>query len=204
VTGTFTNSCVGPVTKRSFGVRVIAVLLVLLAGCTSPNPVLFTLAVVPGPMVSGAPRVIQMRRIGLAGYLDRPGIVRSVGDYQLHIANDDRWGEPLGGMLQRVLDGDLSQRLPGSTVYGDSGAISADPDLVLEINVQRFDADSNGAVVLAAEVSVMPGDRSTGARTRTVRFSVTPASGGTADYAAALSRGLGELADVVAAMAATK
>ncbi len=178
--------------------------LLALAGCASPNPVLYTLAGVPGATLTGAPHIIQVRRIGLAGYLDRPGIVRSTTDYKLSIANDDRWGEPLGGMLQRVLDQDLSQRLPGSTVYGDSGAISADPDLILEIDLQRFDADSSGAVVVAAEVSARPGDRSDHAVTRSVRFTVTPASGSTADYAAALSQGLGQLADIVAGLAIHK
>ncbi len=131
-------------------------LLLALVGCTSPNPVLYTLAVVPGPVLAGAPHSIQVRRIGLAGYLDRPGIVRSSADYKLQIANDDRWGEPLGGLLLRVLDQDLSQRLPASTVYADSGAISADPDLIVEIDLQRFDADSAGVILLSAEVTGDP------------------------------------------------
>ncbi len=176
------------------------ILLLALAGCASPDPVLFTLAQVSGPPLNGAPHTVQLRRVGLAGYLDRPGIVRATSDYQLNIASDERWGEPLGGMLTRVLDQDLAQRLPGSTVYADSGAISADPDLILEIDMQRFDAGSDGVVVIAAEISARPGDRSDRARTRTVRLSVTPASSSTADYAAALSHGLGQLADTVAAL----
>jgi uncharacterized lipoprotein YmbA len=179
-------------------------LVLALAACASPNPTLYTIAVVPGPVLTGAPHTIQVRRVGLAGYLDRPGIVRSTTDYKLQIANDDRWGEPLGGMLQRVLDQDLAQRLPGSTVYADSGAITTDPDLILEIDVQRFDADSTGVVLISAEASVRQGDRSDRARTRSIRLQVTPASNATADYAAALSRGLGQMADIVAGMAVSK
>jgi uncharacterized lipoprotein YmbA len=186
---------------RKVAGRFLAGLAVLvMAGCSSPNPVLFTLATIPGTALTGAPHTIQVRRVGLAGYLDRPGIVRATNDYQLSIASDERWGEPLGGMLTRVLDQDLSQRLPGSTVYADSGAISADPDLILEIDVQRFDAGSDGMVVIAAEISARPGDRSDRAVTRSVRLTVTPQSSATTDYAAALSRGLGQLADIVAGL----
>jgi uncharacterized lipoprotein YmbA len=179
-------------------------LLLALVGCTSPNPVLYTLAVVPGPVLAGAPHSIQVRRIGLAGYLDRPGIVRSSADYKLQIANDDRWGEPLGGLLLRVLDQDLSQRLPASTVYADSGAISADPDLIVEIDLQRFDADSAGVILLSAEVSVRPGGRTDRAQTRTIRLQVTPNSTTTAEYVAALSKALAQMADIIANMAASK
>jgi len=175
--------------------------LLLLVGCASPNPVLYTLAVVPGAVLTGAPHAIQVRRIGLAGYLDRPGIVRSTSDYQLQIANDDRWGEPLGGLLLRVLDQDLAQRLPGSSVYSDSGAISADPDAVVEIDLQRFDANAKGTIIISAQASVRPGDHSDRAQTRPIRLEVTPRSGATSDYVAALSQGLGQIADIIAGMA---
>jgi uncharacterized lipoprotein YmbA len=184
------------------GLRILG--LLLLAGCVSPNPVLYTLAVVPGPVRAGAPHAIQVRRIGLAGYLDRPGIVRSTADYKLYIATDDRWGEPFGGLLVRVLDQDLSQRLPGSAIFADSGAISADPDLIVEIDVQRFDADSTGVVVLSAQVAVRPGDRGDRAQTRPIRLQVTPSSTSTADYVAALSQALGQMADIIASMAIQK
>ena len=172
------------------------------ASCASPNPVLYTLATVPGTAAAGAPHNIEVRRFGLAGYLDRPGIVRSSENYQLQIAADDRWGEPLSGMLQRVLDQDLSQRLPSSTVYADSGAISADSDAVLEVNLQRLDADSSGQVVLLAEVSVRSGDGHARAVTRSFRLTAQPASGATAAYVAALSTLLGRLADGIVPMLA--
>jgi uncharacterized lipoprotein YmbA len=160
--------------------------------------VLYTLAVVPGPASGAAPHNIEIRRIGLAGYLDRPGIVRSSDDYKLTIATDDRWGEPLGGMLLRVLAEDLSQRLPGSSVYSDAGAISANPDAIVEVDLQRLNADASGTVTLVAQVSVGPG---TGrATTRTLRASQTPKSASTSDYVGAMSALVGELADVIAVM----
>jgi uncharacterized lipoprotein YmbA len=173
----------------------------LLAACgSSPNPIFFTLSEVPGPTLPGGPRTVQLRRIGLAGYLDRPAIVLSTQEYRVQLAGDDRWSEPLGGLIQRVLSQDLSQRLPACTVFVDGGAITTDPAAVVEVDLQRFDANSTGAVVLAAEIAVRPGDSHIATAVRTLRLNVTPATSSTADFAAALSSALGQLADVVAGM----
>ena len=52
--------------------RLFFVLPVLaVAACISPNPTLYTLAVVPGAEHSGAPHVIELRAIAIAHYLER-------------------------------------------------------------------------------------------------------------------------------------
>ena len=51
-------------------------------------------------------------------------------------------------MLSRVLIEELSQRLPQSTVIGESGAVTASPDATIELNVQRLDEDASGNLVL--------------------------------------------------------
>ena len=108
----------------------------------------------PGPAQGGGPRTVQLRRIGLAGYLDRNTIVRADAGYRLHIDENERWGEPPADMIGRVLAQDLTQRLPGSTVFTEAGAITADADTVVELDVQRFDLDVSGVVILAAQVAV--------------------------------------------------
>jgi len=169
-----------------------------LAACASPNPALYTLAGVPGEARAGGARLVELRQIGLPEYLDRPGIVRSAQNYQLQLAQDDRWAAPLGSMLTRVLVEDLSQRLPGSTVYSVTGAISAPPDRIVEVDLQRFDADQGGDVVLAAVVAVRSPQGKAGVVARPVRIPVRPKSPSTADFAAALSAAVGELADTIA------
>jgi len=47
----------------------------------------------------------------------------------------------------------FSQRLPNSTVYSESGAITADHNVVVGINIQRLDADRAGALILIAQVA---------------------------------------------------
>jgi uncharacterized lipoprotein YmbA len=114
--------------RRKFGMLAAGVSAALLAACSSPNPVLYTLAPIPGPTQGSPPRVIRLRTIGLARYLERPQIVRSSEDFRLDVMSNDWWGEPLGSMLGRILVAELTQRLPGSTVFLESGAISATPD----------------------------------------------------------------------------
>ena len=178
-----------------------ALVLAPLGACArSPDPALFTLAAVPGEARPGGPKTVELRRPGLAGYLDRPEIVRATGPYRADLSGGARWAEPFGDMLGRVLAEDLTQRLPGSTVFTEAGGLSADGDAVVEIDVQRFDADAEGRVTLLAQAAVRrPGSRRVG-QTRAVRLNVPARPTATADIVAAMSATLGQLADAVAAM----
>src|SRR5215475_11960570 len=81
----------------------ITLLAALPAACASPNPTLYTLAVVPGAEHTGAPHVIELRAIAIAHYLERSQIVRSSEDLRLDVLGGDWWGEPLDAMLGRIL-----------------------------------------------------------------------------------------------------
>ena len=180
--------------------RRLALLLmaVLPAACSSPNPTLYVLAPVPGATRAGAPRVIALRAISIPHYLERSQIVRSSEGYRMDVLSNEWWGEPLDAMIGRILVQELNQRLPGSTVYGDSGAISTPPDATVEINLQRFDLNRDGAVLLAAQIAVDA--KSTASRG--VSLTVRPADATTAALVAAMSSATAQLADVVAEMLA--
>jgi uncharacterized lipoprotein YmbA len=182
---------------RSFGL-----LLALLAGCSSPNPDLYTLAAVPGAQAHIAAHAIELRRIGLAGYLDRPEIVHSSAAFRLRLSDNERWGEPLGGMLDRVFAEDLVERLPDTAVFTESGAVSTAPDLTLEVDVQRFDEEADGTLVLLAQVALRHGDAQRAADARTLRLTEKPGSALTREQVAAMSRALAALADAVVTMLA--
>ena len=169
-----------------------------LAACASPEPAYYTLAPVPGTPLQGGAKLIELRRPGLAGYLDRPEIVRAGSAYQLRVAGLERWGEPFGDLVGRILAENLSNRLPGSSVFTATGAITADADATLELDIQRFDADASGQVVLVVQVAVSRGRGRANARTLAVRRTVTPAGPSTAELVAAMSQALGQLADEIA------
>lgn len=170
------------------------------AGCgASPDPGLYTLAVRPGPVLPKGPRIVQVRDIGLPGYLDRKEIVRSTEDYKLDVRANSWWGEPLGGMLGRTIVLELGQRLPNSKVYSEAGSITLDPNAVVGIDIQRLDADKAGNVILLAQVAIQF-NRPTRQAAR--NFSITRAvpTPDTAGHVAAMSDAVGELADGIAAL----
>jgi hypothetical protein len=113
--------------------------------------------------------------------------------------SNDWWGEPLASMLSRVLTEELGQRLPQSTVIGETGAVSASPDATIELNVQRLDEDASGNVVLQAQASVNFKGRP-GPVLRSFRFVVTPPTPDIHGEVTAISSAVGQLADGLASM----
>jgi uncharacterized lipoprotein YmbA len=160
-----------------------------LVACSSPNPVLYTIAPVPGSTQTGGPKVVGLQQISLARYLERSQIVRSSENYRLDVMSNDWWGEPLGAMLSRVLVEELGQRLPQSTVIGESGALTASPDATIELNMQRLDEDAAGNLILQAQASVS-----------LKSFVVTPPAPGIPGEVTAISTAVGQLADGLASM----
>ena len=173
-------------------------LLLGLAQCASPDPAIYTLRAVPGQAVGGGPLAVKVGRPGVAGYLDRSEIVRDSSNSRLNLQSGERWGEPLGDMLGRVLALDLSQRLPGTSVFTEAGTITVDPSASVELDVQRFDLEAGGPLVLLAQIAVEQGRSHDPASTRSIRITVPPADSSTPALVAAMSTALGQLADQVA------
>jgi uncharacterized lipoprotein YmbA len=141
--------------------------------------------------------VIALQQISTARYLERSQIVRSSENYRLDVMSNDWWGEPLAAMLSRVLIEELSQRLPQSTVFSESGAVTASPDATIELNMQRLDEDASGSLVLQAQASVSFKGRP-GSVLRNFRFVVTPPEAGIQGEVNAISIAVGQLADGLA------
>ena len=177
-------------------------LLVAQVACSSPDPNLYTIAPISAATQTGAPKVIALRQIGLARYLERSQIVRSSENYRLDVMSNDLWGEPLGSMLARVLVDELSQRLPQSTVYAETGALSVSPDATIELDVSRLDLNAAGLLVLQAQAAVTSKGHSDPI-TRSFRFEVPSTEGSIAAEVAATSSAVGQLADGLTMMLIT-
>jgi uncharacterized lipoprotein YmbA len=173
-----------------------ALAALLLASCSSPDPTLYALQAVPGTPVSAPAQVIEVRRPGLAGYLDRPSIITGAPGYQIDLSHNTRWAEPLGDMIGRVLVEDLAARLRGSTVFGEGGAIGGDATLRVELDVQHFDPGPDGIVRLAGAVVIERNHSIVHSAQLDLR-SNEPTTG-PAGIAGAMSALLGEVADRVA------
>ncbi|WP_052214346.1 membrane integrity-associated transporter subunit PqiC [Belnapia sp. F-4-1] len=170
-----------------------------LAGCASPEPELYRLVAVPGPTRAGAPGLVELRRVGVPAYLDRSQIIRAVAESRLE-ALGARWAEPFGDMVTRVLAEDLMQRLAGSTVLTETGSLRGEAGLIVETEVQRFEAGPGPVVVLTAQFALRPPGGATRAA-RVQRVEAPVAGEGMPATVAAMSAALGQLADTVAGLA---
>ncbi len=191
-----------PINRRrlvSFAWPALFVPVFATACSSSPEPVLYTIPVKPGPSLARAPKVVQLRDIGLASYLDRREIVRSSEGYKLGLASNQWWGESLGTMLNRVIVVGLSERLPDSTVYGEGGAISADPNAIVAVNIQRLDVDQSGNLQLLAQAAI-EFNRPKRSAARTFRIVKPVTTKDVAGQVAAIADAVAELTDGLAAL----
>ena len=167
------------------------------AGCGSSEPDYYTLKPWPGVVQGGLPVTVRVRTPTVASFLDRDTIVRNDKDYRLKLVRDAAWGESVAKLIGSTLTADLQQRLPGSTVFAEDGAISTRPEAVVELDVSQFSEDGAGQAVIAAALSVQRPDTGT-ATSRLLRLGLAPSGSSTADLAAALSQLLGQVADAAA------
>ena len=184
-----------PSRRRIFA--VLALLPALGACSTTPPPKLFTLAPRPGTPDNRFAGAISVRRAELAKYLDRPEIVRYSDPYQLSMSEYVRWGEGLGDMVTRVLVADLAQRLPRSQPYAASGPLTPpSPIVTIDLNIDKFEPDPSGAVVLVAQW--MAHRERTGDRIRFEQIRVAVEANDPTAQVAAMSDALAQLADRIA------
>jgi uncharacterized lipoprotein YmbA len=183
---------------------LLAFLIALpLLGCgTSSEPNYYALSPTPGATQLVAPHLVEIRKPGIAGYLDRDVIVKKITDHRLNVSAGDQWGEPLGDMIGRVVAEDLSARIPSSVFFSEGGALEMSPDSLVEINVERMDVGDEGAVVLVAQVAVEPVNGSGPKASKTVTLRA-PCSGSTESIVGAASNVVGQLSDVVVALLQT-
>jgi len=189
------------VSKRLYQLLSI-LLLTMFAACSSPDPVLYTIASVPGSPAIGGPKVVLLQTVGLARYLDRPQIVHSAADDRLDVRTNDWWGEPLGPMLGRVLADELGNRLPQSIVISDGSVVSATPDATVELDIRQLNGDSTGSLILQAQASVTFKGKNPSVL-RNIRIVVPAPDAGIAGQVKATSTAVGQLADRLASVLVT-
>ena len=132
----------------------------LLAGCAaSPTPRLYVLATLaePGEAPAGG-LAVGVGPVALAPHLDRPQIVTRLGS-ELRLGELDRWGEPLGDGIARVLAENLGRRLASERIWVHPWPPTVPIDVGVAVEVLRCDADEAGDGVFAARFTVFGRDR---------------------------------------------
>jgi uncharacterized lipoprotein YmbA len=138
---------------------------IVVTGCAHTAPTRFyaLTAVAPeapseqaqtGPSVSVGP-------VRVAAYLDRQHIVTRADGGELLLAEFDRWAEPLGEGISRVLAENLSRLLSSEQVYGRSFRPSGSVDFRVAVSVLAFEVEPAARLVLRAQWQVVGGDGKT-------------------------------------------
>jgi hypothetical protein len=118
--------------------------------CTVPYWTNHAFSPIVGPVMTAAPRTIAILPVHLPQYLMRTEIVRSSDTSQPEILPWDWWADALWILIGRTTVQNLTQRLPGSIVYADTGAVTAQPGASVEMTIERFDTTLSGSVQLQA------------------------------------------------------
>jgi uncharacterized protein len=181
-----------------------AALLPALAACTRTRPTMFyTLVTAAGPPAAtrrrGKGLVVGLGPITLPQYLDRPDIVTREGANQMRLAEFHQWAQPLEPMLAQIMAEDLLVLLGAEDVIPVPQRRDVPLDRVVEVDVNRFDADEAGEVVLDARWRVYEGDDDT--LITSGRSTVAEQGAPVPDYdaiVAAMSRAAGQLSAEIA------
>ena len=96
--------------------------------------------------------------VGFPEYLARQQIVTRIGPNQLHLAEFDRWAEPLDRNFARVLQENLQVFLDTEQIVGYPWPASAAIDYRVVVNVQRFEVTPGEAAVLEVFWGISRGD----------------------------------------------
>ena len=139
-------------------VGALALVVFLFAGCRStPAPTAFyTLASETKAETAGqspAPQgdlAVGIGPVQLPGYLDRPQIVTRTAPDRLTLSEFNRWGGSLRQDFPRVLAENVAALLGTDRVLAYPWGDRLDPAYRVALDVQQFDGDLGGAVVLKA------------------------------------------------------
>lgn len=113
---------------------VIATGAALLTGCLRPAPVDTQHYLLPS--ATQAVVAPQQVRVSVAAYLDQGGLVLAQDHVRIHVAQQHRWGEPLGRQIQRGLSFHLQH-------YPDNDAL-----MPIRVDVQGFHGNQQHQAVI--------------------------------------------------------
>ena len=130
--------------------------LSLLAACGSSPPTRYYQLEERISQTDSSPSSMLSVRLGplyIARYLQQPNIVTRQDDYQVEVAEFDRWVEPLEQSISRILTTNLSDALSSNWVheFGVGNDAIELFDYQVLITITRFDVDANNTATLKAQ-----------------------------------------------------
>lgn len=185
--------------NRNFARAALAIAFCIVAGCAStPASHFYSLRAVAEPAAPLSAIAVSVGPVSVPAAIDRPQIVVTVGPNQVQLDEFNRWVSPLQDEIAQALAGDLVVMLgtPNVTTFAHGAGEEAQYRVIVE--VQRFESQPGVAAALDAAWTVR---RTKDGKSESGRTSVREPEPqpGYAAVAAAHSRGIGHLAQDIAA-----
>jgi hypothetical protein len=183
--------------RRLAAIAVPCALVILAAGCATPDSRFYTLSAAITPAATSSDLSVVVGPVSVPAVVDRPQIVVSTGPNQVRLDEFNRWASPLQNNISRVVADNLIAMLGTPRVTLFPQTVSADADYRAAIEVRSFDSAPGEAATLDAVWTV---SRPKDGKSRTGRTAVrepAPEKGYDA-LAAAHSRALARLSRDIA------
>ena len=185
--------------------RALLILALSLAGCSILAPQadpsrFFTLSAVADG--AEAPRTdgmaLGLGPIRVPGYLDRPELATRVASTELVFSPRDRWAEPLGSSIRRVIAQNLSATLGTDDISAFPWPVGTQLDWAVAVDVLRFERTPDGQVDVAARWVVREGAGGRIRVARETRYTERADGDGTPAVVEAWNKAVGALSDDIA------
>ena len=188
--------------NRTLKSLIVAVILpIALLGCgTTPASKYYLLSVEASRFPEGSSPSLGVGPIEIPEYLNRNALIYSGEGNRLHIANFERWAEPLDSSIGRVVRLNLASVLNTQNIQVYPWSDSERPEYGVEVTVINMDANDQQARLIAEWHIYAPMDRKTIARKISSLSYDMPAGAVTAaEVAPAYSKLLLQLSQIIAA-----
>ncbi|WP_064604317.1 PqiC family protein [Photobacterium sp. J15] len=149
-------------------------LMIFLVSCGSVSPPVHYYRLQPLEQTP-QPDIVNVSIIGLgpfrvADYLKRSQIVTRVSDAEVKVDDFSRWSEPLDLAIHKVLATNIDHQLANTIVVAFPFLSGVDIDYFVVGQIDRFEADHEGTVVLDIQWGLVDAERQLLVEPRRVRY----------------------------------
>jgi uncharacterized protein len=145
---------------------LLCALLILLAGCfgKSPSPNFYLLE--PLADTHAAPQILDEQRpvialspVSLPRYVDRTQIVQATARNSYQLNETQRWAEPLGDNINRVLAENLARLIPADIVSPNNSSLARQAEIRIQLTIVEFHVTPEQSALLRAQWIIRQGDK---------------------------------------------
>lgn len=176
-----------------------------LAGCSILGPPVaspwkyYTLRAAAEPTSTSTRLSVGIGPVRLPGYLDRPEMATRVSNGEIKFSHTDRWAEPIGSGVLRVLTLDVANTLGTEDVVPFPWPAASRIDWTVAVDVDVFERDASGTFTVDARWRIRHGQSRELVRAGIRTLHEEPPTSDAEGSVEAANRALASLAQAIAA-----